>query len=86
MDLELPPHPGRTVAEEKAIDFVLMGRPPGPPGVVRKLVADGLVLLHLGWRRDIFGAYEVPRYSLPDGIRRRVEDYYLAREEEGEAP
>ena len=66
-DTDRMPHPGRTLAERRALDRVGCGEPPGcSPKTLRRLLDDGLLIDQGGeTRRDALGSYRVPSYAMP---------------------
>ena len=69
-EIDRMPHPGRTLAERRALDRVGCGEPPGcSPKTLRRLLDDGLLIDQGGEvRRDALGEYRIPAYEMPTPV------------------
>lgn len=65
-----PPHPGRKLAERKALDAIGCGESPRcSPKTIKALLDAGLIVDTGGEvRRDALGAYQVPSYGMPIAV------------------
>ena len=61
------PHPGRTLAQRKALDRIGCGEPPRcSPKTIKALLDAGLIVDTGGkFCRDALGTYSVPSYAMP---------------------
>ncbi|TXM96795.1 hypothetical protein FV242_33020 [Methylobacterium sp. WL64] len=62
-----PPHPGRTLAQRRALDAIGCGEPPRcSPKTLKSLLDAGLIVdVGTETRRDALGSYRVPAYAMP---------------------
>jgi hypothetical protein len=61
------PHPGRTLAQRRALDAIRCGEPPRCSPTTLKALLDAGLVEETGStiRRDALGSYRVPAYEMP---------------------